>query len=279
MISIIIATYNAQATLERSFDSLRAQKDADFEVLVADGGSTDHTLARLEPYRDLIAVLEQGPDQGIYDAWNKVIGRARGQWLMFLGADDWLQDPHTLARLAQHAATIPAEQRALSYVYGQTEVIEAGRTIERLGTQPLPDNRLDPDSDIPFGHTGLLHHRSLFAHFGLFSEVFRSAGDYEFLLRTAPHPQVRFFHVPMTVAHMASGGTSSGARSRFRHYREMLAVRQGLGLARTPLWLYLALARSALLRFLHAFLGAKAALMAANAYRRLMGKVAREQIA
>ena len=278
MISIIIATYNAQATLQRSFESLRAQTDADFEVLVADGGSTDDTLARLEPYRAMISVLEQGPDKGIYDAWNKVIPQARGQWLMFLGADDWLQDPCTLMRLQQSIAHIAPEDHPLSYVYGQTEVIESGQTIERLGTRPLPDNRLDPDSDIPFGHTGLLHHRSLFEQFGLFSAAFRSAGDYEFLLRTAREPGVRFFHAPLTVAHMASGGTSSGARSSYRHYREMLKVRQGLGLATTQLWLRLALARSALLLFLFTCFGTRCAVFAANIYRWLMNKTPRKQI-
>lgn len=278
MISIIIATYNAAPTLNTTLDSLRAQLHDDFEILVADGGSSDGTLALLDHYRDMITVLEQGPDRGIYDAWNKLIPRARGEWLIFLGADDWLEDPDTLARLEHYLDAIPASAHALSFAFGQTEVMESGQAIEHLGRTPLPANRLDVDADISFGHTGLAHHRSLFTQFGLFNADFPSAGDYEFMLRCAMHPDVQFHHLPMIVAHMASGGVSSSAATRLRHYREMRKARRKLGLQTTPGWLHLALARARILKFLHDVFGKDAALWAANLYRRTMHKVPRKQI-
>jgi len=275
VISIIIATWNSERTLARCLDSLRVQRGAPFELLVSDGGSTDGTLAILDSFRDLVAHQVSGPDAGVYDAWNKVIPAASGEWLMFLGSDDWLERNDVLMRLEQALAAIPPARRRHGYVFGQTEVIARGQTIETLGVQAMPAGRIGPDTEISFSHTGLLHHRSLFESFGPFDHAFRSAGDYEFLLRTGLDERVHFHRVPMVVAHMASGGMSTGALSRHRHYVEMVAARRKLGLRRDPPWLRNARRRAALVLFLHSRISPSVALFAANLYRRIRGKVPR----
>jgi hypothetical protein len=276
MFSVIVATYNSETTLACCLDSLRNQQAKNFEVLIADGGSTDRTLAILDTYSDLIAHFAPGPDRGLYDAWNKVIPHARGEWLLFLGSDDWLDDPQTLADLALAVSEIPEAEREVSYVYGETELIEAGEVIERLGCGFLPDGRLGPDEDIIFSHTGLLHHRTLFEQFGLFDASLRLAGDYEFMLRTRLDPRGRFHRVPMVVARMASGGMSTGALSRYRFCEEMILARRSLGLKTDPAWLLAAKRRAAILRFLHKNFGEKVALVVSNCYRVLRGKKKRQ---
>ena len=89
-ISIIIATYNAGKTLARCLQSIREEKTNEIELLVIDGGSKDNTLDIINTYQDTIDYSCSEPDKGIYDAWNKGISHAKGDWMMFIGADDYL---------------------------------------------------------------------------------------------------------------------------------------------------------------------------------------------
>ncbi|MDR3362753.1 MAG: glycosyltransferase [Desulfovibrio sp.] len=75
--TIITATRNAAATLPRLLDFLACQTCRDFELVIQDGASTDGTVGLAEAYRDLLPALslDSAPDRGIYDAWNKALGR------------------------------------------------------------------------------------------------------------------------------------------------------------------------------------------------------------
>lgn len=275
-LSVIIATWNSQATLRRTLDSLRAQGNSQFEVLLSDGASSDGTMSIAAEYADIISYSISEGDAGVYDAWNKAIPHARGEWLMFLGSDDWLDTADVLENLCRLLDSIPDIERPLSYAFGTTELREGGEAIEQLGTIPLTNDRLEVDEDAGFSHTGLLHHASLFGEFGLFDGAFRSAGDYEFLLRTGRDPRVRFHYLPMIVAQMGAGGMSTGAAGRLRHYREMVEARRKLGLSPTTPWLKSALFRARVLKNLLRFTGERPALAAANAYRRFSGKAPRQ---
>ena len=91
-LSIVTATYNAAQVLPNLVASLRAQTDQDFEWVVADGGSTDETLAILKKAADelMCVKVDSRPDFGIYDALNRGVGMANGQYYVVLGADDQL---------------------------------------------------------------------------------------------------------------------------------------------------------------------------------------------
>ena len=274
MISVIVATMNSAATLERCLDSLRAQRGATFEVLLSDGGSSDGSLDIARAHPLTLAHCRSGPDGGVYDAWNQVIPAARGEWLMFLGADDVLSGTGTLAETEKALDTIPASDRESSFAFGTTLFVDGDTVIERFGEAPLPNGRLDPDRDIPFSHTGLLHHSSLFDLFGLFDADFRSAGDYEFLLRTARDEGTRFHHLPLAVARMAAGGMSNSAKGRARHYGEMKLARAKLGMD-TPGWLTRAALRSQGLAAAGRVLPDRQLVGLANIYRSVRGKARR----
>lgn len=89
-ISIITATYNAAPVLPRLIESLRAQADRDFEWIVVDGASTDDTLAILAAAGDVVTTFISEHDFGIYDALNKGLKTASGDYYLVLGADDSL---------------------------------------------------------------------------------------------------------------------------------------------------------------------------------------------
>lgn len=277
VLSVIVATYNSAGTIARGLDSLRAQQGANFEILICDGGSQDQTLEIISQYDDIVAHRVSGPDRGVYDAWNKVIPAARGEWIMFLGSDDWLEQSTTLQDLAKRLAAIPRANRQLAFAFGYTNLREGARIIDHFGAEPVTGDRLGSEDYIPFSHTGLLHHRSLFAILGLFDANFRSAGDYEFMLRAMQHPEVRFHHLPMPVAEMAAGGMSTGPQSRLRHYCEMIAARRKLGFGTEPGWLKAQYRRAFVSAKLMTFLGPRATLLATNIYRRLTGKTLRKK--
>lgn len=89
-VSIIIVTYNAEKDLQSCLDSIRSQTYASIEVIVADGASQDGTIAILKKNEDLVTKWISEKDQGIYDAMNKALDLATGDWIYFLGADDTL---------------------------------------------------------------------------------------------------------------------------------------------------------------------------------------------
>ena len=89
-LSIITVTYNAASTLEACIESILLHKGEDVEFLVIDGGSKDGTSEILSKYRKSIDVLVSEPDNGIYDAMNKGLDLATGDYIIFLGADDIL---------------------------------------------------------------------------------------------------------------------------------------------------------------------------------------------
>jgi glycosyltransferase involved in cell wall biosynthesis len=108
LISIITATYNAGDRLPRLIESLRAQSDLDFEWVVMDGASTDGTLDLLAEVKDLNLVLDTRPDFGIYDAINRAIEVAGGEYYLVLGADDIIY-PETVASFRRVASNSDAD--------------------------------------------------------------------------------------------------------------------------------------------------------------------------
>lgn len=105
LISVIIPTKDSAGTIGVCLDSLASQTCADFEVLVQDGLSADGTVDVVEAFRvrnpGLAMHVFQERDGGIYDAMNRALGRARGEYVLFLGSDDRLFDADTLLRVSQ----------------------------------------------------------------------------------------------------------------------------------------------------------------------------------
>lgn len=89
-ISIITVVYNGVSTLEATILSVLKQECKNVEYIIIDGGSTDGTIEIIQKYNHKISYWISEPDRGIYDAMNKGVGKASGDWIYFLGADDIL---------------------------------------------------------------------------------------------------------------------------------------------------------------------------------------------
>ena len=94
--SIIVPTFNSAHTLKRCLDSILSQTFKNFEIIIADGLSTDSTLMTAESMRDERINIFSEKDYGVYDAMNNAVERAQGKWILFLGSDDFLFDDFVL---------------------------------------------------------------------------------------------------------------------------------------------------------------------------------------
>ena len=97
--SIITVTYNAEAVLEDTIQSVISQTYHHVEYIIIDGASKERTLAIAERYRDRITLLVSEPDKGIYDAMNKGIGMATGEVICILNSDDFYTSADTVETL------------------------------------------------------------------------------------------------------------------------------------------------------------------------------------
>jgi putative colanic acid biosynthesis glycosyltransferase len=96
LVSVITVVRNGAETIAETLHSVRTQRQVDIEHLIIDGGSSDSTLEIIKTYQHERLRWISEPDDGIYDAMNKGISFAQGEWLLFLGADDALADPDVL---------------------------------------------------------------------------------------------------------------------------------------------------------------------------------------
>ncbi|MGZ4970754.1 MAG: glycosyltransferase family 2 protein, partial [Methylobacter sp.] len=159
LISIIIAVFNCAKTLQQCIDSVAQQTYANKELIIIDGGSKDGTVDVLESNGDKLGYWLSEPDNGIYNAWNKGLSQAKGEWICFLGADDFFWDAQVLERMAAQLATVPADIRV---AYGQIMLLNNdGKNLYPIG-EPWQGvkERFKQVMSIP--HPGLMHRRGLF---------------------------------------------------------------------------------------------------------------------
>ncbi len=121
--SIITVTYNAESTLERTLQSVAQQTYPHVEHLIIDGASKDKTLeiARRYPH----AIVHSEPDKGLYDAMNKGIRLATGNYLCFLNAGDTLHSKETLAHIATTCKANEVTGTMPAILYGDTHIVDA----------------------------------------------------------------------------------------------------------------------------------------------------------
>lgn len=122
MISIITITYNAERWLERTMRSVLAQTCKDYEYLIVDGGSKDGTVdivKRLEPEFDGRLRWKSEPDNGLYDAMNKGLARAQGDFVWYVNAGDEIYGSETLAHV------VAAAKDDTDIVYGKACIVNA----------------------------------------------------------------------------------------------------------------------------------------------------------
>jgi len=113
LFSIIIPTYNSEKTIENCLKSILNQQYKSYEILIIDGVSKDQTLNIVRSFANESVKIFSAPDKGIYDAMNKGIAIANGEWLYFLGSDDKLHDDRVLQKIS-----LIAQNQEAKLIYG-----------------------------------------------------------------------------------------------------------------------------------------------------------------
>lgn len=134
--SIITVTYNAASVIEPTLASVAAQSYRNFEYLLIDGGSTDDTVAKAKASGIEFAHIVSERDNGLYDAMNKGIKLAEGDYLCFLNAGDAFHSSDTLERIV---AVIPEGDSLPDVLYGETAEVDENRCFVRMRRLSVPE--------------------------------------------------------------------------------------------------------------------------------------------
>jgi glycosyltransferase involved in cell wall biosynthesis len=226
--SIITVTKNAAATLERSIRSVAEQQHRPLDYIIVDGASSDATAAIAQRYSNVVTRFASEPDQGIYDAMNKGLALARGDFVFFLGADDRLADERVLADVAASLDAAPCD-----FLYGGIEVCFLdGRVVPFM---PPP-----PEEALAFMIHGCLPHqasfasRRAFAVAGTFDARYRIAGDYDWFLRVLTRDDLVTRRIERIIGSYQMGGLSNRLRPS---QAEIYGIQNALPLYRRAEWL------------------------------------------
>jgi glycosyltransferase involved in cell wall biosynthesis len=176
LFSIITVTYNAAGVIKPTLESVKEQSMDDYEMLVIDGASKDDTvaIAKSAGIADMVVVSE--PDHGLYDAMNKGIRRAKGDYLIFLNAGDAFATASSLAEIACMSESLPG------IIYGQTQIVNAERKVIGRRHLTAPKN-LTADSfkrGMLVCHQAFIVRRDIAPQYDL---KYRFSADYDWCIR------------------------------------------------------------------------------------------------
>lgn len=196
-LSIITVNLNNRDGLQNTIDSVVPQTFQDFEWIVIDGGSTDGSRELIEQYAEHFAYWVSEPDKGIYNAMNKGIKVAKGEYLQFLNSGDWLCDETSLERSLSRNVTADV-------LYGDLYLYENGVRRESVYPESLSLRVFYRSS---LGHPASFIRRELFQN-NLYNEEYKIVSDWEFFLKQALCNK-RFEHINEFVACFDMSGISS----------------------------------------------------------------------
>ena len=238
--TVITITYNAAAVLQRTLDSVLAQTYADVEHLIIDGVSTDGTLqmahdykatndGRLSPLSTHCSpphkvIIHSGPDEGIYDAMNKGLTQASGDYVVFMNAGDFFPAADTLEQIVHrcHLNELPSAELP-AVVYGNTDIVDAeGRYLHPRRLQP-PEHL----SWRSFRHGMLVCHQAFYARADVAKNLhydtrYRYSADVDWcirVMREADRLGLPLVNARLTTACYTEEGTTTN------HHRESLIER------------------------------------------------------
>lgn len=214
-ISIITATYNSAKTFQETIDSIRKQPYKNFEYIVIDANSNDGTVDIIKNNLDIISKWISEPDKGIYDAWNKGINLASGDWISFIGSDDTFKED-ALESYVKHIDL--HKDKDLLYVSSKIEMVNGNGKILRVLGWPWEWKLFRRISTV--AHPGSMHSKKLFEQYGSFDLAYKICGDYELLLR--PQDKLRYSFLNKITLSMFDGGASSNSKMYKEHLRAVL---------------------------------------------------------
>lgn len=200
-LSIITINYNDSTGLKKTIESVLTQKDASFEYIVIDGGSTDGSVDVIKENAGRITCWSSEKDSGIYNAMNKGIAKATGEYCLFLNSGDSLVNDNVISKVFSMNCNE-------DILYGEL-IFDRGDKQEQIAARPdkLDAKHMFHDN---IWHPASFIRRSLFTSIGMYNEKYKIAADYDFFFNALISKKVssKYLNFPIAV-HDASGVSSS----------------------------------------------------------------------
>jgi glycosyltransferase len=223
-LSILTVTYNSRSTLQEAYASLLGQSFKDWEWIVQDGGSSDGTLEWLESLSDARVNWVSEKDHGIYDALNKAVGRASGEWIGLLHSDDLYPNAEVLNLVLAATPGKDAIYGDLNYVLEKdTQKVLRHWQSEAFAPTLLRKGWMPP-------HPTLFLRKEVYEQVGAFDTQFQIAADYDFILRVFHIPHLKIHYLPQVLMLMRQGGASSKLSNLVAKSKEDLQIMRANGL-------------------------------------------------
>jgi len=193
--SIITINYNNRYGLRKTIESVVNQTYKDFEFIIIDGGSTDGSVDVIKEYSDKIDYWVSEPDKGIYNAMNKGVLQAHGEYLNFMNSGDCFYNKEVLCDASNYNGDILSgnifRNDIEKIVYYNSDV-----SFKTLCSE--------------FNHQGLFFHKSIFKK-RLYDETFKIVSDWKLVLEATLIDNFSYKHIDIVVARYEAGGLSSNA--------------------------------------------------------------------
>lgn len=214
IISIITSTFNAANSFPKLIASMREAKRPEIQWIVVDGNSNDGTVELAYEARDVIDQLISEPDTGIYQAWNKGLKFAAGNYIAFIGADDYLAENY----FDEALSSIDDEHNVIGFKFQvvnfHSPLIVHNKDWERPWNYPI---------NLGFHQQGTLHAKELFTQ-GAFNETFKIIGDRDFLTRNSECLKPKIHPTPTPLIFFSFGGASSNPQNIKIIYQELFKL-------------------------------------------------------
>jgi glycosyltransferase involved in cell wall biosynthesis len=240
--SIITVTYNAASVVQRTLDSVLSQTYHDVEHFIIDGASKDDTVAVAKKYKEdsdasanghQVVILSE-PDHGIYDAMNKGLARATGDYVLFLNAGDYFPDGGTMQQIADNCRLndyTPSQLPAV--LYGNTDIVDGeGRFLHPRHLQPPKELTWKS-----FRHGMLVCHQAFYARTDIAKTIqydlrYRFSADVDWCIRVMHAADC--LHLPLVnsgivvACYTEEGATTRNHRASLRERFDVMRRHYGL---------------------------------------------------
>lgn len=199
LLSIITVNYNDKLGLERTLKSVQRQTYSNFEHIIIDGGSTDGSKELIEAKKTNFSYWVSAPDEGIYNAMNKGIKAAKGDYLYFLNSGDHFEDLNALKKAQSQLGNH-------DIVYFNINVV--GETSSYIKTCPKELSFMFLHNDLP-AHQATFIRKDLFDKYGYYDENLKIVSDWKFLILALCKHNASYKYVEDTFSTYYSDGISS----------------------------------------------------------------------
>ncbi len=216
-VSIITITYNSEATLKDTIESVVNQTYHDMEYIIVDGKSTDNSLAIIDSYKDKISKVISEKDNGLYDALNKGIALATGDLIGIIHSDDFYTDNFVIEKIVKSIKENNSDAAYADLYY--VDKVDTNK-IFRKWKSGIYKHGIFLNGWMP-PHPTFFAKRSCYEKFGSFNLSFVSAADYELMLRFIHKHKIKLAYLPEFIIKMRVGGKSNvSLKNRIRANNE-----------------------------------------------------------